>query len=235
MVLNDAFLKSIRPCGYGPRGSVGFEVKFCRSAYSDDLFEKSDIPFPDHLINANDKRRAEYLAGRIAALHALCDLGSETTPVGTGLHGAPQWPEGYIGSISHTNSIAHAIVSKSPGYMLGVDIEEIIDSKTAGSISRIVFSQREMDVLKGFSGGLMLAVTIAFSSKESVFKAVYPCVKLLFGFDVVHVISINEPKRCVRLMLAESLCKRLTSGFVFDVHYLHNETHAISYFFCSTP
>ncbi len=67
-------------------------------------------PLPAGYFSAVNKRRAEYLAGRMAAADAIRRLcGFWHTP-GTGDSGAPIWPNGLVGSISHSDNYVVSVV-----------------------------------------------------------------------------------------------------------------------------
>jgi 4'-phosphopantetheinyl transferase EntD len=69
------------------------------------------------------RRRLEYLGGRLAARAALKLAGAEDPVIGSH-NGAPVWPEGYCGSISHSAGLAVAVAARSRDWRsLGIDIE----------------------------------------------------------------------------------------------------------------
>ncbi len=69
------------------------------------------------------RRRLEYLAGRLAARAALQSLGADDPVIGRH-DGAPVWPAGYCGSISHSAGLAVAVAARSRDWRsLGIDIE----------------------------------------------------------------------------------------------------------------
>ncbi len=70
--------------------------------------EFGDLPdvrlFPDEeavIANAVDKRRREFATARACARTALAKLGVPAAPIVPGSRGAPQWPPGVVGSITH--------------------------------------------------------------------------------------------------------------------------------------
>lgn len=75
------------------------------------------------------RRQREYLAGRLAAHAALRALGADCTVVGR--HGqAPRWPAGCCGSISHSDSLAAAIVAPALRWRaLGIDLQERLEGR----------------------------------------------------------------------------------------------------------
>jgi len=88
------------------------------------------LPHHAELSNAGRKRKAEHLAGRIAAAHALPD---RTVP-GIGPSGEPLWPEGVSGSITHSVTQAMAVVVRHPDALVGIDCEAILAEREAREI-----------------------------------------------------------------------------------------------------
>jgi enterobactin synthetase component D len=69
------------------------------------------------------RRRLEYLGGRLAARAALQSAGAEDPVIGSH-NGAPVWPAGHCGSISHSAGLAVAVAARSRDWRsLGIDIE----------------------------------------------------------------------------------------------------------------
>ena len=76
------------------------------------------LPHYAQLQHAGRKRKAEHLAGRIAAIYALREYGYKCVPA-IGELRQPVWPAEVYGSISHCGATALAVVSRQP---IGVDI-----------------------------------------------------------------------------------------------------------------
>ncbi|WP_405845207.1 4'-phosphopantetheinyl transferase [Streptomyces platensis] len=75
-------------------------------AVSDDLFpEESQV-----IALAVDKRRREFTTARSCAREALRRLGHPTVPIPRGRSGAPLWPAGVVGSITHCQGYRSAAV-----------------------------------------------------------------------------------------------------------------------------
>lgn len=83
-------------------------------------------------------------------------------------HRQPVWPAGVYGSISHCGTTALAVVSRQP---IGIDIEEIFSAQTAGELTDNIITAAEHEQLAGCGLAFSLALTLAFSAKESAFKA----------------------------------------------------------------
>ncbi len=140
------------------------------------------------LSNAGRKRKAEHLAGRIAAAHALPD---HAVP-GIGPSGEPLWPEGISGSITHSGTQAMAVVVRHPDALLGIDCEAILPDPEARDIKDGIVDAQEAICLTRSGYSFALALTLAFSAKESLFKALFPQVKIFMGFECARVTEVTE-------------------------------------------
>ena len=162
----------------------------------DDLIEEARslaIELPGALEGAIDKRRREYLAGRIAARLALRELlGACASQGGLGADedDVPLWPEGVVGSISHGAGTGFAAVAAANRYMgLGVDVERVVSARQAARLGPRVLTDREWELRHGGNGGLSEEemFTLAFSAKESAYKALFPVHRRVLGFPDVEL------------------------------------------------
>lgn len=116
--------------------------------FEPDTFHEHDLLWLPHhaqLARAGRKRKAEHLAGRIAAVQALREWGHKNVP-GMGEQRQPLWPEGLSGSISHCATTALAVVSHQP---VGVDIEAIFTAQTAAELAGSIVTETEKARLAG--------------------------------------------------------------------------------------
>ncbi len=144
------------------------------------------MPHEDaHLGRATAARRAEFAAGRHMARRALATLGGPQIAIPAGEDRAPQWPAGWRGSISHSNSLCIAAVTAAP-YDLGVDLEP--DSPLDSSLVATICSNEEVARIAG--PDQLERATLIFAAKEAAYKAQYPRTGLLFGFDHLDI-SLN--------------------------------------------
>lgn len=135
---------------------------------------------------AAQTRVEQFTAGRVCSRIALGRFGvAATTPIVRGEDRAPIWPEGFIGSISHTDQWCAAAVARlSDVRALGIDLEPATPLKEA--LWRRVCTASERERLKaGSSPGLM--GKILFSAKESVYKCQYPLTMQFLGFQAVEI------------------------------------------------
>ncbi|WP_172329469.1 4'-phosphopantetheinyl transferase [Mangrovicoccus sp. HB161399] len=135
------------------------------------------VPIPCQLARAHPCRLAEFVAGRLAAQEALRRATGMAAIPGTGRSRAPDWPEGTVGSISHSGGLAVAIAGSSRNWTaLGIDLEAVPDEETAAEIAPLVFGAQDRVPPGRFGTGL------AFAAKEALFKALNPRVRIFFGF-----------------------------------------------------
>ena len=162
-------------------------------------------------------RRAEVMTGRALVREAMADLGGPDGPIGRRADRSPDWPAGFGGSITHGGGWCLVVVARLPGgWGIGIDVEE--DRPLPAAVAARVLLPAERTRLAG--SGLVRGETVAFSAKESVFKAVNPLtgrwlehhdvgVAPVHGPDpVVGTFEISWPGRGRRALAALSLSGR---------------------------
>lgn len=169
-----------------------------RIDFAPDTFTPGDLLWLPHhaeLARTGKKRQTEHLAGRIAAVHALRAFGEKSVP-GIGKNRQPIWPDGLYGSISHCGSTAIAIVARTP---VGIDIEAVFSPQLADELASDIASEEELAVLRASELGFPLALTLAFSAKESLYKAFSSQHPELQGFRDAATVSFNAETLTVQL------------------------------------
>ncbi|WP_432225818.1 enterobactin synthase subunit EntD [Enterobacter wuhouensis] len=172
------------------------------------------LPHHAQLSSAGRKRKADHLAGRIAAAHALPD---HAVP-GIGPSGEPLWPDGISGSITHSGTRAMAVVTQHPA-LIGIDCETILPENEALEIKDSIIDAQEEAVLSRSGYPFALALTLVFSAKESLFKALFPKVKSYMGFDSARITMLD--KEALMLTLTRPLTG-FDEGTAFTLHWLHD-------------
>lgn len=167
----------------------------------DKLFEP--LAYRD-LQSAASKRKAEFIAGRLMAHRALMHLGIETSEIGIGEHRSPIWPDGTLGSISHSQTMAVSGASyREHRVYVGMDIESLIPPLQAKQIGPLICTEEEWGVWRTTTLSLATFVTLIFSAKESVFKGVYPYVKRYLEFKDARLLSLDGQTLKFHLMTPE--------------------------------
>lgn len=143
--------------------------------------ETSPIPlaYADATRAMGKKRLAEFVAGRRAAHRALRRAGGPACVLARKADGAPHWPEGWTGSITHDRHRALAVVSRA-GVRIGVDLEDLTRLDRADAAKHLCLNAEE-----GALFDSPRAVLCAFSAKEAVFKAMADASKDRFWLPAI--------------------------------------------------
>ncbi len=122
---------------------------------------------------ARNSRAAERDAGRRAALRALRRLGCHEGALDSQANGAPVWPRGFVGSISHTVGQCISIVARRDDFVsVGVDIEPFIGIPP--DLWSTICTPAELDWLRYGRNDQEDLARLIFSAKESVYKCQFP-------------------------------------------------------------
>jgi 4'-phosphopantetheinyl transferase EntD len=146
------------------------------------------LPEEEELVaRAVPKRQREFRKARECARAALSLLGVDNFPLLTGAQREPLWPEGIVGSVTHTEGLCAVAVATSRQYRsLGIDVER--DEPMETELARRVCREEELSAIQSFSGlSPMLAARLVFSAKESVYKCQFPLTRSFVGFHEVAI------------------------------------------------
>lgn len=202
--------------------------------FSDDLYENLPFKEPDVVKLAVKKRRAEFLAGRTAAVAALKLMGECASDIAIGMHRNPVWPEGIAGSITHNSNMALAVVAnKTDVRFVGIDCEDIFSLNTAESVSNVILTDSEIKYLKKNRIDLNLFCTLVFSAKESLFKAMYPHTHQYMEFDVADVFDICLVSKIFKIKLTRRVTPEFDVGKCFSGHFEFRSDHIITMIICN--
>ena len=180
------------------------------------------------------KRQCEYLAGRYCASESLTKMEQQlSTPitdkqVGTGNNREPLWPQGILGAITHSNRYAMALVGQQGTYQgIGVDIEDIMSAELAHSLCEQIMSAQEAllhQTLNDFD--YKTFVTLIFSAKESIFKALFPSIGEYFGFEACELCTVDVAKKTLNFRLTGDLSDAWKKDTQLEVSYLPLPNHS---------
>ena len=156
-------------------------------------------PAPATLAGATAKRRLEFRAGRACARRAIERIGFTVAAgaLARDVDGVPVWPDGVVGSITHAGRLATAAVAKaSEAFGLGVDVEAVMSEQVAADIAGLIASEQEsVFVTETLRLARLETLTLVFSIKESVFKAVYPPTRRHFDYLDCAVVGLDPDGR----------------------------------------
>lgn len=143
-----------------------------------------------------ESRLREFTAGRVSARHALSRLGTPVTGIPRGHDRVPQWPAGVVGSITHCPDLCVAVVARaSDCEAIGIDAELAapLDQDLYDSVCRPA-ERNHFQTLPRLPGTDWPKV--AFSAKESFYKAWFPVTRLPLDFTEVEL-TIDPVMRTV--------------------------------------
>ena len=144
------------------------------------------------LARAADSRRREFATVRCCARIALAKLGLPPAPIPRGPDGAPIWPAGVVGSMTHCPAYRAAAVARASAVRsVGVDAEpnEPLPPDVLDVVARD--SERAWVSCLQATRPDVSWDTLLFSAKESVFKTWYPLHRRWLDFD--QIIITVEP------------------------------------------
>ncbi|MBI6549466.1 4'-phosphopantetheinyl transferase superfamily protein [Xenorhabdus sp. VLS] len=219
--MNDPFFTNIQRGALPEHPDIQItQAYFNQAYYRDTLFDECGITYPTRLQNAVNKRRAEYLAARYCTQQVLNNLDYPDFQVTNAQDRSPIWPDNICGSISHSANCAIAFAAFDDKYrMIGVDIEQEIKSDTIESVSTSVINHTEAALLKECTLPFEQAFTLAFSIKESLFKALHPHVKRFFDFHAAEITSIDCSDHTVSIKLLQTLSDEYRAGSHFHGNF----------------
>lgn len=166
------------------------------------------------------KRQAEYLAGRLCARQALLRLTGLPGVPAVGEDRAPQWPAGVVGSITHGDGWAAALVGQADTWRgLGLDTELLIPAERAGRLAEQILTPAELRRLPGTPEEQAWLTSLTFSFKESLFKALYPLVRQRFYFEHAELLDWT-PGGAARLRLLEGLGPDWPAGSLLEGQFV---------------
>jgi 4'-phosphopantetheinyl transferase EntD len=176
------------------------------------------LPEEEKIIaHAVDGRRRDYAAVRSCARACLGRLGYGPVPILPGIGGAPSWPAGMLGSMTHCAGYAAAAVAPIPRISaIGIDAEP--DAPLPDGVLDVIATPAERDRLdatrpetEGPNWDRLL-----FSAKEAVYKAWFPLVGEWLDHQEAEI-SLDPQERSFAAQL-------LRDGLIIDrrqIHRLH--------------
>lgn len=208
---------------------IQFYCKYSRQSFNKDLFHIYNLEYPLSMVDASEKRKSEFLAGRYCARQALSSFGVEAFQVRIGDNRSPLWPEGYCGSISHTGDVATAVVGNNANILgVGVDVERVLAHDFFEDVKTHVLTPGEYYLLNSRKYSKYEMLTIIFSLKESFFKAAYNLTQCYFGFEAITIIAIDSESGTVTFCINETLHERLCRDDILQGQFIFAEEDLVA-------
>ena len=162
------------------------------------------------LSSARERRRQGYASARCSAHEALARHGVDVAPIGRADSGAPVWPEGVRGSLTHSAALAAACVVGARR-SVGSDSEDT-GRMSPGAAERILTAEERSALDLSATSGVDTA-TLVFSAKEAVYKAIFPLVGLYIGYREVRLeFDPHSQRFCARYVGGNAANRALERG-----------------------
>lgn len=146
------------------------------------------------------KRQREFAAGRVCARRLLRQLDLGADALLSDDDRVPRWPEGVIGSITHSAGQCAVAVARSDALRaLGLDLERA--DAVRPELWRRIFRPSEIERLHSAPAERQPRLAaLAFSAKEATYKCLFPESRVALGLRDVEVeLDLQERRFRVRL------------------------------------
>lgn len=173
---------------------------------------------------AVEKRRREFAAGRACARRALGMLGIHDFPLLAGEDRAPIWPHGVVGSISHcTGFCGAAVATRETLAGLGIDVESAAPLESE-LVPRICLPAETARFAQLPNADMPDWHKLAFSAKESVYKAYFPVTRSFLEFHDVDL-EVDPVAGSFVATLLRSDAPSALGARSFDGRWAFDDTH----------
>lgn len=171
------------------------------------------------------RRQAEFQAGRRLAAQLLASLDAPVTQVGVAEDRSPIWPDGFVGSISHSRRLVGVAVARRHDVRaIGIDIEAIADASAVEAIESVCMRPEE----RHFDAGALTRAefaTLLFSAKEAFYKCMQPLTRVAFDFPDVTITRIDPAAQRLELRLLRAATAEFGPGHLFQCGYRSAQGH----------
>ncbi|MEU9074616.1 4'-phosphopantetheinyl transferase [Kitasatospora sp. NPDC004745] len=184
-------------------------------AYGDPPEARLEPEEAEAVARAVEKRRREFTTVRHCARTALTRLGVPYRPLVPGLRGAPTWPDGVVGSLTHCDGLRAAAVARSGDLLsIGIDAEPALPlpDDVLEAVALPSEQRRIADLLATHPDTPW--DRLLFSAKESVYKAWFPLTELFLDFNEAELALSPDGTFTARLLVPGPVVGgRLVQGF----------------------
>ncbi|MFZ5896899.1 MAG: 4'-phosphopantetheinyl transferase family protein [Myxococcota bacterium] len=160
------------------------------------------LPAEEALIErAVDKRKREFRKARACARALLAEFGVHDFALLSGAQREPVWPEGIVGSVTHTDALCAVAVGTRVRYAgIGIDVES--DAEMTAAVAERVANREEL-LQASASSGLepLRSAKLIFSAKEAFYKCQFCVTQRFLGFKDVFVEVRPDGEFFVRVLV----------------------------------
>jgi enterobactin synthetase component D len=199
---------------YSP--AILLSADFNNKVFEPALFDQNSVYCPPAMVKASRKRQAEYFAGRYLAATAMNTYDIHQFKLIADANRCPQWPTTLVGSITHTDNYAACITAKKSDISaIGIDAQDILNDERAERLQSRIIDSAEVRLISQSDLSPALGLSLCFSAKEAIYKALYPRIQQYFGFSAAKLHDINTDTA------------KLTFRFDPALWVLHNERNTV--------
>ena len=190
---------------------------------------QSDFASPAALRDATEARQWQFRAGRLCALKALRALEPHGAfrSMPRSASGAPIWPAGFTGSITHSGGLVSAAAARTREFAaVGIDTARVMSPEQARTVSLSAAWASEIVEARRAGCNPLEALTLVYSAKESIFKCLAGIVGRL-DFRDLRIVDVDQiagtfTARLVRTLSVEFRAQTLLVGrFLIDKRRIH--------------
>ena len=146
---------------------------------------------------------------------------------------APQWPPGIAGALSHNSDTALCAVHRESGLGgVGLDVETLLSDVRAEELWGAIVSPAERETLLREALPFNELLTLTFSAKESLFKALYPQVRCYFDFLDARMVAVDTQRQTFVLALLKTLTPNCPAGRRFNGRFWREGDDVTTFIFC---
>jgi 4'-phosphopantetheinyl transferase EntD len=160
----------------------------CQEAFSDDLPVQLFPAEQSCIAGSVDKRRREFSTVRACARQALERIGVAPAAILPGLRGAPTWPAGVVGSMTHCKGYrAGAVALREQVRSIGVDAEP--SGPLPEGVLEAVALEPELAMISRLNSSAPGVAwdRLLFSAKEAVYKTWFPLTETWLDFSEARI------------------------------------------------
>lgn len=191
------------------------------------------LEHPLKIAQARVERKNEYLCGRVLA-QAVLNHHFGLDQLITCMHEhLPIWPSHVLGSISHSQNKLIVALSNNAVY-LGIDIEHWVTSEFAQESAHLILTPSEFNLWKGKAAEFFdfaRYVSLIFSVKESLYKAVYLSAKQYIDFLEASIDDINFENQTLTLNFLPEIQQRYQLLERYDGGWTIEQDHIMTWVF----
>ncbi len=125
----------------------------------------------------------------------------------------PVWPINLTGSLTHKRgSIGMAVLPKSRNIALGIDAETW--GGVQAKLAHKILSKKEIAYFASLSYPYEDLLGIAFSFKESIYKALNPVTGYFYSFQDAHIHSIDFESKLIKASILKAEYQNIEGSFM---------------------